>query len=211
MLIVAGPNGSGKSTFVASSQGRALLDDLGLAAADVLNADDRAKSIAAGGPVTPAINLQAAIETDAEVDRCIERGSSFGVETVLSSSKYLAPATVAVDADFLLVMIYICVRDAQTNLDRVRTRVDDGGHDVPHEKIRERREKSIVMMKSFIPKVDALYVFDNTELERGAQLIAVKYSRDADVTILRPGIIPEIDAVLSSSHNKRPERKPPGG
>ena len=65
MWIIAGPNGAGKSSFA----GR-FLEDLGHRGLIKLNADDRTLALRAKSPDAPpdALNLQAAIEIDKEVE-----------------------------------------------------------------------------------------------------------------------------------------------
>jgi len=83
--IVAGPNGSGKSTLVDSGAVNHLLGtDL-----VYLNADVRTRQILDADPEASNAKLTAAIEIDARVASCIDHGTDFVVETVLSSDKYL--------------------------------------------------------------------------------------------------------------------------
>jgi len=204
MLIVAGPNGSGKSTFVNSPDGQKILQFLGLQHSDILNADVLAKAIAGEGQVDRDINLAAASQIDADVERAISRDNSFGVETVLSTEKYLGSAKRAIERGYLVFMLYVCVRTAELNYERVETRVKSGGHDVPREKILSRRKKSIYTLARFIPHVDELRVFDNSSQQGNAVLIARKSENEGHVDIIDSMAIPEITAVLEVFRHPKP-------
>jgi predicted ABC-type ATPase len=196
LLLIAGPNGSGKSTLVASAAGQSVLKQLGLNPADMLNADEQAAMLAGHGPVTPDISLAAAIDIDTALDRAIGEGRPVAVETVLSSDKYVRRVDAASAKGYAVVMVYVCVADEDLNVARVRSRVMDGGHDVPEDRIRGRRQRSIDMLDHFIPKLDALYVFDNSFTEGGPVLIARKLSADTPVEILVEGAIADLERIL---------------
>jgi len=187
--LVAGPNGAGKSTLVeagvvAHALGTSLIS---------LNADVRARQILAEAPDTPDVSLRAAIETDAEVVRCIDRRVDFLVETVLSSDKYLDDIEHAMSLGYQVGMIYVGLATPQDAVRRVALRRAMGGHDVPRDRIVARWARSIAMLRRIAPRVHSLYVFDNTATT-GPVLIARKDGQA--VTVLAPGRIPEIDAAL---------------
>jgi len=65
---------------------------------------------------------------------------------------------------------------------------------VPPDKVVSRWSRSIAMLGRMVGKLDRMFVFDNTQAE-GPRLIALGIGRQ--MTLLEPGRIPEIDAVLS--------------
>jgi predicted ABC-type ATPase len=195
--IVAGPNGSGKSTFV----------DAGVAQRQagvklrLLNADIRTAEILAAEQDAPDANLRAAIEIDAEVAACIGRGDDFLVETVFSSDKYLDDIEDAKRCGYLIGMTYVCLASPMDSILRVGVRHSLGGHDVPADRIVARWERSIAILGRALPWIDELRVFDNSG-SGPPILIAVK--RGGVLTLLAPGRIPALDAVLLSAGAVRP-------
>ncbi|HLW93231.1 MAG TPA: hypothetical protein VKS78_18260 [Roseiarcus sp.] len=54
------------------------------------------------------------------------------------------------------------LRTADQNVERVKTRVAKGGHDVPEDKIRERRERSFQQLPWFLDQADLALIYDNS-------------------------------------------------
>lgn len=95
-------------------------------------------------------------------DRLVEQGVQFSFETVFSHSSKLALMRRAKEAGFKVYLYFIATNSAEINVDRVRIRVDGGGHHVPREKIVERYGRSL---KQLLPAIDLSYhafVFDNS-------------------------------------------------
>ena len=128
--IVGGPNGAGKTTFA-----RTFLPD----EADCphfVNAD----LIAAGlSPLDPS---DAAVPAARIVlDRLAElaaRGETFAFETTFSGRGYLRRIEQWRRVGYRIVMFYLRLPSVDLAIERVRTRVSEGGHDVPQGDIRRR-------------------------------------------------------------------------
>ena len=71
------------------------------------------------------------------------------------------------------------LRTADQNVERVRIRVAKGGHDVPEDKIRSRRERSFQQLPWFLDQADAAHIYDNS----GAKPKLVGRKRDGILTI----------------------------
>lgn len=190
LWIVAGPNGSGKTSLVRTG----FIQRTSPGQLITLNADDRTALILATDPAEPNANLRAAIEIDAELAACIERGDDVLVETVLSSDKYLDDIDRARSLGYRVGMIYVCLRDAAASVHRVALRHRLGGHDVPQDRIIQRWHRSIEMLGRVVPQLHELYVFDNTDDTGAPVMIARKCG--TGFHLLHPNRIPEIDAVL---------------
>ncbi|MBK6627583.1 MAG: zeta toxin family protein [Flavobacteriales bacterium] len=101
-------------------------------------------------------------------DRLVKQGIQFSFETVFSHSSKLALMRRAKVAGFKVYLYFIATNSAEINVDRVRIRVDGGGHHVPREKIVERFGRSL---KQLLPAIDLCYhafVFDNSTSFDGA-------------------------------------------
>ncbi|WP_161959285.1 zeta toxin family protein [Rhizobium tumorigenes] len=66
--------------------------------------------------------------------------ADFVFETTLSSEHSIKVIERAKEAGFLVNMIFVCLDTATRNVERVRFRVADGGHDIPEEVIIGRYE-----------------------------------------------------------------------
>lgn len=118
MIVVAGPPGSGKSSiFPVSSFGVAGF-----------NADDRAAELNGGSYVRIPQQIRAVVNREAFVLGCIERRTSFAIETTLRSAVTFDQAALAKAAGFITEMRYLALRDCAMHVERVKVRADAGGH-----------------------------------------------------------------------------------
>lgn len=85
-----------------------------------------------------------------------------GVETVLSTDKYRPLVGRAKALGFEVRLLYVMLRSADMNVERVRMRVARGGHHVEEDKIRARRERSFQQLPWFLEQVDIALIFDNS-------------------------------------------------
>ncbi len=145
ILVIAGPNGSGKSTFTQ------YFEKIG----EYTNADD---VVAATG----MDNAEAARWVDKKRYEAIASKKDFTFETVLSSKYKLDILRKAKDEGYFIKCIFVLTVDPRVNIARVQTRVAQGGHNVPKEKIISRYEKSLKNIKELLEICDILHVYDNT-------------------------------------------------
>ena len=161
LWIVAGPNGSGKS----STYDRSDVDEFG-GSVWIINPDlltDRLRD--AEQLDRERANLAAVTRIEAWLDASIDVHQTIGVETVLSTPKYRRLVDKAKRHGFEVRLIYVFVRSAELQLERIRLRVAKGGHDVPETKVRERRERSFDQLGWFLAQADAAWIFDNSGAE----------------------------------------------
>ncbi len=190
LWIIAGPNGSGKSTAYSFLTVESPKDSVW-----IINPDLLAKRIAESEnrPLNDA-NLQAVIRIEAWLYASIDTFQTIGVETVLSSGKYRKLVETARSRGFEINLVYVYLDDVELNIQRVKMRYAKGGHDVPEDKIRERRGKSFGQLSWFFAFADKAFIVNNT----GANLRVVA-SKDNDGFSIEGDVIPEvIDALLQS-------------
>lgn len=195
MWLIAGPNGSGKSTIVDDG----FIEKVSGQAVATLNADERTRQILTAIPslAPEAANLRAAREIDAEVDALIEARASFAVETVLSSDKYKSRIERCRERGYRVALVFVTLATAQDSIDRVRLRVQLGGHDVPPEKIRARWERSLSNLPWFAAHADLVLVFDNTlPATLGDPVLLASKQPGGQLRLLHPGVHPRVDAEL---------------
>lgn len=86
----------------------------------------------------------------------------FTIETVLSDSRKIDYIKAAKDMGYRIYLYYVATRDVEINIQRIKQRVQTGGHDVPEDKTRNRYEKSLSNIYELLKVCDRAYFFDNS-------------------------------------------------
>lgn len=157
--IVAGPNGSGKSTLYSNTDIEGFGRSIWIINPDLLAARIRTNE---NMQLLPA-NGEALTRIELWLNASIHAYQTVGVETVLSTDKYRKLVTQAKERGFEIRLLYVTLRTAEMNIERVRLRVAAGGHDVPENKIVERRERSFQQMPWFLEQADIAHIYDNSD------------------------------------------------
>ncbi len=87
---------------------------------------------------------------------------SFTFETVMSSPDKVAFLQKAQQAGFRTYLYFVATEDPDINVDRVRHRVEAGGHPVPKDKIISRYIRSLNLLFDALMFADRAYIFDNS-------------------------------------------------
>ena len=160
MVLIAGPNGSGKSTLY---QTRIA----GRFAGPFINADliqrnelQDANEKAAYAAAKLAVKIR---------DEHIVSGQSFVTETVFSHPSKLDLISRARAAGFLTLVLHVGVNDPDLSVARVAERVQEGGHPVPEDKVRDRYYRSLPLIRQAVMLADVGQVFDNSRLAAPAR------------------------------------------
>jgi predicted ABC-type ATPase len=160
--IVAGPNGAGKSAFV--TQVLAAL----LSGSVFVNADKIAAQRWPDDPEDHAYDAaQVAADTRAKL---IETQRPFIAETVFSHPSKLDLIRTARAAGYTVVLHVLLVPE-DLAVQRVRLRVQMGGHDVAETKIRERYRRLWPLVAAGMAESDSAMVYDNTR-GQGPRIVA---------------------------------------
>jgi predicted ABC-type ATPase len=160
--LVVGSNGAGKSTFVELTLAPLLPGSL------FVNADEIAKQRWPDDPASHAYEAaQVAADTRA---RLISLGRSFIAETVFSHPSKLELIDMAHDAGYT-VITHVLLIPEELAVQRVRHRVNAGGHNVPEHKIRERYQRLWDLVAAAITRSDTATVYDNSTL-KGPRIVA---------------------------------------
>ena len=134
LYIIAGANGSGKSTFA-----EVLLKEKNLA---FLNADEIAKEIAPNA--INSVPISAGKEYFKRLAEFFKENLSFAVESTLSGNNITRIINKAESQNYKTILVYSFLQSCTACIKRVKTRVKNGGHDVPEEDIIRRYYKSLV-------------------------------------------------------------------
>ncbi len=132
VYIIAGPNGSGKTTFA-----KEFLKEHKL---PFINADEIALSM------SPQDIGKARIKAGKtflnQIDKLIDQGKSFVFETTLAG-QYVKDIIQKLKKNrYEIILIYIFVESQEEGLNRIKIRVQKGGHPIPEEDIRRRFHRS---------------------------------------------------------------------
>lgn len=155
--LVVGPNGSGKSTFVEQ-----ILAPL-LPGSVFVNADVIARERWPGA--AEEHSYEAARIAATLRNTLIAHGESFIAETVFSHPSKLALVDDARQAGYVIV-VHVMLVPVEVSVARVAVRVDEGGHAVPEDKIRERFDRLWTLVAEAVRRVDHATVYDTTASDR---------------------------------------------
>ena len=155
MIVLAGPNGAGKSTLyqtrVAPNFNGPFIN------ADIIQKEELHDS-------SPDAAYHAArIAARRRADN-LDQGKDFVTETVFSHPSKLELISEARDKGFTVIVMHIGVETAYISAARVLSRVDEGGHPVPEDKIRARYKRGGPLIRQAVLKADRGFVYDNSRL-----------------------------------------------
>lgn len=102
----------------------------------------------------------------------LEQKDRFSFETVMSHPSKLEIMKQAKEKGFKVYLYFVSLQHPALNILRVKTRVDQGGHDVDEEKITSRYARTMDLLYDAIKIADSAYIFDNSGSE--PKLIAQK-------------------------------------
>lgn len=155
VIIIAGPNGAGKTTFAREF----LTREAGLPV--FINAD----LIAAGlSPFNPeAVAIQSGRIMLREIADKSGRRESFAFETTLSGHGYARHIPQWRQAGYRVELFFLSLDSPETAIARVKTRVAQGGHDIPEATIRRRFAHGLENFHNlYKPLVDAWMLYENS-------------------------------------------------
>lgn len=144
-------------------------------------------------PLTPDANLEAVRRIETWLYASIAAHQTVGVETVLSTDKYRKLVDHAHAHGFVVRLIYVFLKSADLNVERVRFRVSKGGHDVEESRIRDRRRRSFAQLGWFLGAADRVAIYDNSAAE--PSLVFAKLGGDAEVY---GPLIPEVAQAIET-------------
>jgi predicted ABC-type ATPase len=163
MWLLAGPNGSGKSTFYRNH----LVARVGL----YVNPDEIAKTLT-DIPVQRDRDVKAMELAEQQRHALIQQGETFVAETVFSHPSKVDLLREAQEAGYDVTLAFICTDDPDINVGRVQQRVQQGGHDVPTDKIGPRYERALQNLREAIVIADTTFLYDNSDIDKPHNLVA---------------------------------------
>lgn len=156
LYIISGCNGAGKTTASYS-----LLPEM-LDCREFVNSDEFAKGLSPFDPSKAAI--QASKYMIMKFRYLFKKQEDFAVETTLATRTLLKSVKLAQDAGYTVTLIYFWLNSPELAVERVRARVEAGGHNIPEETIRRRYSVGIYyFFNSYAPICERWILADNSQ------------------------------------------------
>ena len=157
LYIISGCNGAGKTTASYS-----LLPEM-LECSEFVNSDEFAKSLS---PFDPSqASIQASRYMLLKIRYLLKRHQDFAVETTLATRTLLKIVTTAQAAGYTVTLLYFWLRTPELAVERVRARVEAGGHNIPEETIRRRYQVGIdYFFHHYAPICERWILADNSQI-----------------------------------------------
>ena len=156
LYIISGCNGAGKTTASYS-----LLPEM-LDCREFVNSDEFAKGLSPFDPSKAAI--QASKYMIMKFRYLLKRQMDFAVETTLATRTLLKTVRMAQVAGYTVTLLYFWLNSPELAVERVKARVEAGGHDIPEETIRRRYNVGIYyFFNSYAPICERWILADNSQ------------------------------------------------
>jgi predicted ABC-type ATPase len=173
IYVLAGTNGAGKSSLMG-----AMLLQQGV---EYFNPDHAAQRVFLANPGVSQLEANSAAWHEGKrlLERAITEKLDFVFETTLGGKTIANLLNKALSEGIEVRIWYVGLDSVERHIARVRSRVAQGGHDIPEERIGERYTQSRLNLIRLLPRLTELLLYEN--------------SKEADP---RTGMAPEPDLVL---------------
>lgn len=154
--IISGCNGAGKTTASFT-----ILPDV-IECKEFVNADEIARGLS---PFQPEkVRFEAGRIMLERINELFVHEESFAIETTLATKSYRHKIQFAKDSGYDVTLLFFWLNSIDLAINRVRTRVKEGGHNIPKDDIVRRYKRGIVnLFDIYLPLVDEVLIFDNSE------------------------------------------------
>jgi predicted ABC-type ATPase len=157
LYIISGCNGAGKTTASYS-----VLPDM-LNCKEFVNADEIARGLSPFQPDNVAIEAGRIMLSRIKV--LINQNVDFAFETTLATKSYVHFIREAQSKGYIVTLVYFWLNSPELAIERVKTRVISGGHNIPEDVIRRRYHAGINnLSKLYLPICDYWLIIDNSDL-----------------------------------------------
>lgn len=155
LYIIAGCNGAGKTTASFT-----ILPEI-IECKEFVNADEIAKGLS---PFQPEkVSFEAGRIMLKRIEGLLNENESFGFETTLSTKSYKNKILNAKQKGYTVTLLFFWLNNVDLAKERVKTRVKEGGHNIPNKVIERRYIKGIKnLFDIYMDIVDGALIFDNS-------------------------------------------------
>ncbi|MCA0365253.1 MAG: zeta toxin family protein [Bacteroidetes bacterium] len=172
LFIIAGCNGAGKTTASFS-----ILPEI-LQCKEFVNADEIAKGLSPFQPENVAIEAGKIMLE--RINELFYQNISFAFETTLSSKIYKNKILEALKNGYSITLIFFWLNSIELAKQRVKTRVKEGGHNIPEATIERRYINGLKnLFNIYLPIIERVLIFDNSY--GNSELIAKKTTGELQI------------------------------
>ena len=173
LYIIAGCNGAGKTTASFT-----VLPEM-LNCYEFINADEIARGLSPFNPDRAAIEAGRLMLI--KIDELLLKQKDFAFETTLATKSYVKTIKKAQENGYFITLIFFWLDSVDLAIERVKTRVLEGGHNIPNAVITRRYFSGLNnLFNLYIPICNFWMVFNNSKTH--SELIAEGYSdKDLDI------------------------------
>jgi predicted ABC-type ATPase len=131
---------------------------------EFVNADEIARALALESDVQSRSDIRAGRAMLDRIDDLVGAGMDLAIETTLATLIYARKIPVWRESGYNVSLVYLRLNSIAESLDRVRRRVEAGGHNIPSEIVSRRFQKSIDYFETiYKPIVNHWYVWESRE------------------------------------------------
>ena len=157
LYIISGCNGAGKTTASYS-----MLPEM-LECSEFVNSDEFAKGLSPFNPENASI--QASRYMLLKIRYLLKKQSDFAIETTLATRTLLKIVKSAQAAGYTVTLLYFWLNSPELAVERVRARVEAGGHNIPEETIRRRYQVGVdYFFHIYAPISERWILADNSQI-----------------------------------------------
>lgn len=155
LYIIAGCNGAGKTTASFT-----ILPEI-LNCKEFVNADEIAKGLS---PFQPEkVSFEAGRIMLKRINELLEINENFAFETTLATKSYKSKVIEAQSKKYNVTLLFFWLQNVELAIERVKTRVTEGGHNIETEVIKRRYRNGIKnLFEIYLSIVDEVMIFDNS-------------------------------------------------
>lgn len=158
LYIIAGCNGAGKTTASYT-----VLPEM-LGCKEFVNADEIAKGLSPFNPESVAIEAGRLMLQ--RMDDLLAEGADFAFETTLATRSYVKFIEKAHAKGYYVTLLFFWLPTPEQAIERVATRVREGGHNIPSEVIRRRYANGIRNLTAlYTPICDYWTIYNNSSVD----------------------------------------------
>jgi predicted ABC-type ATPase len=156
LYIIAGCNGAGKTTASFT-----ILPEI-LDCKEFVNADEIAKGLS---PFQPEkVSFEAGRIMLNRISELLTQNANFAFETTLATKSYKNRILEAKQKNYNVTLLFFWLKNPELAKERVKTRVFEGGHNIPEDIIERRYYRGIKnLFEIYLSIVDQVLIFDNSD------------------------------------------------
>ena len=156
LYIISGCKGAGKTTASFT-----ILPEI-LNCREFVNADEIARGLSPFEPESVGIEAGRIMLT--RIDELISQQKDFAFETTLSTRSFVSTVKKAQEQGYYVTLLFLWLDSVEQAIDRVKSRVADGGHNIPEEIIRRRYYKGLEnLFELYMPVCNSWITIDNSQ------------------------------------------------